>query len=110
MKLLILIHKDDTVLDAFIQAARAEQLCGFTLLDSSGVGRMSDERRLDFSVGSLSSILKGSRFSNTTLLSFIEDNRLERVVELLKQHLDDLSQPGAGLYAVLNVDSFGGIE
>ncbi|MEZ4633249.1 MAG: hypothetical protein R2880_21470 [Deinococcales bacterium] len=110
MKLLIVVHKDDVALDRFMGAARAEKLCGFTLFDSSGIGRTTENKRLEFSIGGLSDLLKGSRFSNSTLLSFVEDERLGRVLELMKHHLGDLEQPGAGLYAVLNVESFGGIE
>jgi hypothetical protein len=112
--LLVLIHRDTAALEAFFGDVRRENLAGFTLLRSSGVGRTSDRVPLEFSSGGLLSLLTGSgesdRLENTTALSFVEDAHLPRVLELLRARITDLGQPGGGLYTVLPVESSGGLE
>jgi hypothetical protein len=114
MKLLVVIHRDNAALEAFFQDVRRENLAGFTVLRSSGVGRTSERVPLEFSGGGLLSLLTGSgeagRLENTTALSFVDDTRLERVLAILRTHLTDLNKPGSGLYAVLNVETSGGLE
>jgi hypothetical protein len=53
---------------------------------------------------------ESDRLENTTAFSLVHDDRLPRVLELLRLHCEDFSQPGSGLYAVLNVAEFGGLE
>jgi nitrogen regulatory protein PII len=115
MKLLMVIHRDDSELERFLSAVRAENLAGFTLMRSSGVGRTSQKIPLEFGMGGLMGLLTGesdksTRLENTTALSLVHDERLPRVLELLNQHCTDVGKPGGGLYAVLNVSDYGGLE
>jgi hypothetical protein len=109
MKLLIIIHRDDTALEAFIAATRQANLAGFTVLRSNGIGRTSQRQPLEFGFMGL---LAGSesRLENSTLLSFVEDAKLPEVQKLLLDHIKDFGAPGGGMYAVLPVEAFGGIE
>lgn len=106
----MIIHRDDAALEAFIEAVRSENLTGFTLLRSSGIGRTTEAKPLEFSFMDLLKGQDSSRLENSTLLSFVDDERLARVIELLKQHITDFDAPGGGMYAVLPVESFGGVE
>jgi hypothetical protein len=109
MKLLIVIHRDDAALEAFIAAARQANLAGFTVLRSQGIGRTSQRQPLEFGfMGFLTG--SESRLENSTLLSSVEDARLPEVLHLLQDHIKDFGAPGGGMYAVLPVESFGGIE
>ncbi|MFN3266748.1 MAG: hypothetical protein ACK41E_07910 [Deinococcales bacterium] len=109
MKLLMVIHRDDAALESFIAAVRQANLAGITLLRSSGVGRNSQRHPLEFGfMGFL--VENAERLENTTLLSFIEDDNLPKVLQLLEQHITDFAASGGGMYAVLPVESHGGIE
>jgi hypothetical protein len=109
MKLLVIIHRDDAALEAFVTATRQANLAGFTVLRSSGIGRTSQRQPLEFG---FMGFLTGSetRLENSTLLSFVEDAKLPEVQKLLHEHIKDFGTPGGGMYAVLPVESFGGIE
>ncbi|MGL4612258.1 MAG: hypothetical protein ACRCYY_21690 [Trueperaceae bacterium] len=111
MKLFLFVHKDDTALASFIKAARVEQLTGFTLLPSTGAGRTSQKPIEEFAFG-FSRLLRGEgeRLKNVTLFSVIADDKLPRLIELMKQHCTDIGQPGAGLYVVLPIEAAGGLE
>jgi hypothetical protein len=112
MKLFLLVHKDDGALANFFQAVRAEKLTGFTVLPSTGVGRMSQKPLEEFSFKALSRLMNddGERIRNVTVLSFIEDDKLPRLLELTQLHCTDIGKPGAGLYAVLPVEAMAGLE
>jgi hypothetical protein len=109
MKLLVVIHRDDAALEAFMAAVRQANLAGFTVLRSSGIGRTSQRQPLEFG---FMGILSGSegRLENSTVLSFVQDSFLAQVQKLLHTHIKDFGAPGGGMYAVLPVESFGGIE
>jgi hypothetical protein len=109
MKLLLIIHRDDAALEAFINATRQANLAGFTVLRSSGIGRTSQRQPLEFGfMGFLTG--DANRLENSTLLSFVEDTKLPEVQKLLHDHIKDFGEPGGGMYAVLPVESFGGLE
>jgi hypothetical protein len=109
MKLLVVIHRDDAALEAFMTAVRQSNLAGFTLLRSSGIGRTSQRQPLEFGFMGLLSGNEG-RLENSTVLSFVEESKLPEVQALLHSHVKDFGAPGGGMYAVLPVESFGGIE
>jgi hypothetical protein len=112
MKLFLLVHKDDAALANFFKAVRSEKLTGFTVLPSTGVGRTSQKPLEEFSFRALSRLMndEGERIKNVTVFSFIEDDKLPRLLELTKLHCTDIGKPGAGLYAVLPVEAIAGLD
>jgi hypothetical protein len=112
MKLFLLVHKQDAALETFIRAVRAEKLTGFTILPSTGVGRASQKPLEEFGFGALFRLLNnsGEPIKNVTLLSFIEDDKLPRLLELTKLHCTNIGKPGTGLYAILNVETIEGLS
>lgn len=112
MKLFLLVHKDDAALENFIRSVRAEKLAGFTVLPSTGVGRTSQKPLEEFSFKALSRLMSdgGERIKNVTVFSFIEDDKLPRLLELTRTHCTDIGKPGAGLYAILPVEAIAGLD
>jgi hypothetical protein len=114
MKLLLIVHRDDAALGQFIGAVRKQQLAGFTTMRSSGIGRTSDKHVEEVGIGGflgfLTGVHQGSNLHNTTLWSLVHDHQMPRVLELLHQYIQDFDAPGGGLYCVLPVESFGGVE
>ncbi|MCA9835926.1 MAG: hypothetical protein KC422_03390 [Trueperaceae bacterium] len=110
MKLLLIVHRDEAALETFVTAVRKEKLCGFTMLETTGVGRIAAKEHYEFSIGSLSKLLEGEKLNNTTLFSLVPEERLERVMTLMHKLLPSFSEPGNGIYAVLDVSQFGGLE
>jgi hypothetical protein len=112
MKLFLLVHKQDAALEAFFRAVHAEKLAGFTMLPSTGVGRTSQKPLEEFGFGALFRAMRddGEPIKNVTVLSFVSDDKLPRVLELTKLHCTDIGKPGTGLYAVLPVETIAGLE
>lgn len=110
MKFLLIVHRDDTALANFLDAARAAGLGGFTLMASRGIGRAKKRERLEVSIGSLAQVLMGSRLENTTIFSIVADDKLPRMLELMREHLSDLDRPGGGVYVILPVEAYGSLE
>jgi hypothetical protein len=40
----------------------------------------------------------------------VADDKLARMLELMREHLTDLDRPGGGVYVVLPVESYGSLE
>lgn len=110
MKLLMIVYKDNESLDVFMDKVKEENLAGFTILPSQGVGRESKKKISEFSIGNLSQLFSGDRISNATVFSVVEDDKLGRVLEVLKQELPAIHDHGGGLYIVLPIDQFGGVD
>jgi hypothetical protein len=110
MKFLLIVHRDDMALSGFLEAARKEGLGGFTLMPSSGIGRARKQENFEISLGNLTRLLTGSRLDNTTIFSIVADDKLARMLELMREHLTDLDRPGGGVYVVLPVESYGSLE
>ncbi len=110
MKLLIIVYKDNEALDIFMDKVKAENLAGFTIMPSQGVGRESKKKLGEFSIGNLSNLFSGDRISNATVFSVVEDDNLGRVLEILKEELSAIHEQGGGLYVVLPIDQFGGVD
>lgn len=110
MKLLMIVYKDNSALDAFMDKVKTENLTGFTILPSHGVGRTSKKTISEFSIGNLSNLFSSDRTANATVLAVVEDEKLTRVIELLKEHLSAIHEKGGGLWVVLPIDQFGGVD
>ncbi len=110
MKLLIIVYKDNESLDIFMDKVKEENLAGFTIMPSQGVGRTSKKKVGEFSIGNLSKLFGGDRITNATVFSVVEDDKLARVLEILKEELSAIHEHGGGLYVVLPIDQFGGVD
>jgi nitrogen regulatory protein PII len=109
MKLLLVVHKNSTALDAFVHAVREETLAGVTMIPSTGFGRVGRRSREEFHF-SIRDVLASRYVHNTTLISIVPDERVPRLVELIEEHIPDIHEPGGGLYAVLPIDQAGGLD
>ncbi len=108
MKLVLVVHKNTTALEAFMHAVRKETLAGVTMVPSTGFGRSSGKSYEEFQF-SIPSVLASRYVRNTTLISVVADERVERMIELIYEHIPDIDEEGGGLYAVLPIDQAGGM-
>jgi len=106
----MIVYKDNSALDEFMDKVKAENLTGFTILPSQGVGRTSKKTISEFSIGNLSNLFSSDRTQNATVLAVVEDEKLPRVVELIKEHLAAIHEKGGGLWVVLPIEQFGGVD
>ena len=56
-------------------------------MPSHGVRRGTDAHPVEFSVGRLLNLLQGDRLENTTVFSLVPEERLPRMLELVRTHL-----------------------
>ena len=64
----------------------------------------------EFSIGNLTNLFSGDRISNATVFSVVEDEKLPRVIELIKEELSAIYEEGGGLYVVLPIEQYGGVD
>jgi len=95
----------DEVLTAFIEA----DVPGATILDSEGMGRL-----LTYEVplfATFRQFMKGSRPYNKTIFSLIdEDDKIDRLVELIEHVVGSLDEPGTGILFTVPVDRVYGLR
>ena len=106
----MIVYKDNSALDEFMDKVKAEKLTGFTILPSHGVGRNSKKTVSDFSIGNLSNLFSSDRTANATVMAVVEDEKLPRVLEILKEHLSAIHEKGGGLWVVLPIEQHGGVD
>ena len=108
MKLVLIVYQDRDALDRFVRAVATERVAGVTIVPSSGIGRHAERTADEFQFG-LSAILESRFAKHTTLLSIVPDERLPRLLELMRQHMPTIEAGFDGLYAVLEVSQAGGV-
>lgn len=108
MKLVFIVYQDRDALDRFVRAVAKERVAGVTFLPSSGIGRHAERSADEFQFG-LGAILESRFAKHTTLFSVVADDRLARLLELMRQHMPAIEAGSEGLYAVLDVAQAGGV-
>ncbi len=108
MKLVLIVCQDRDALDRFVRAVATERVAGVTIVPSSGVGRHGERTADEFQFG-LSAILESRFAKHTTLLSIVPDDRLPRLLELMRHHMPTIETGADGLYAVIEVAEAGGV-
>ncbi len=100
MHLLVLILNRVDLLDDILEAFLKLDVRGATILDSVGMGRTIDEHIPIFA--GLRTVFQAGRPSNKTIFSVIEDEeKLQQVVKMLRDQLDDFEIAGTGLLFVV---------
>jgi hypothetical protein len=108
LKLVFIVYQDPDALDRFVRAVAKEGVAGVTFFPSSGIGRKPERTAEEFQFGFGTAF--ESRFAkHTTLFSIVMEERLARLLELMRLHLPEIDRPGGGLYAVLDVAQAGGV-
>lgn len=108
MKLLILIlnkvEKLEEVLEGFLEVG----VSGATVIDSVGMGHILSEEVPIFA--GLRFMFAGAKPHNKTILSVIKKDKEKDVMNILKNILGDLDQPGCGIVLTIPLDRVEGLK
>jgi len=108
MKLLILIlnkvEKLEEVLEGFLEAG----VTGATIFDTVGMGHILSEEVPIFA--GLRFMFAGAKPHNKTIISVIEENKVEEVLRLLQNILGSLQEPGTGIVFTIPLDRVEGLK
>ena len=89
------VEQVDDILAGFVELG----ITGATILDSEGMGRVLSHDVPIFA--GLRSLTARSRPSNQTVLSVIEDDKVDAAIALIQEVCGDLDSPGAGIVFTL---------
>ncbi len=110
MKLFVLILNHIEKLDDLMLAFAKEDICGATILDSTGMARALyasdhyEEEEITF-FGSIRNYLTGDEGTNSkTVLTVIRDNQHETIVRVTQEVIGDFSQPDIGIMFTVPLD------
>ena len=108
MKLLILIlnkvEKLEEVLEGFLEVG----VSGATIIDTVGMGHILSEEVPIFA--GLRFMFAGAKPHNKTLLSVINKEKENDVINILKKILGDLGKPGVGIVFTVPLDRVEGLK
>ncbi|CAN5216758.1 hypothetical protein BH20GEM2_BH20GEM2_03330 [soil metagenome] len=107
MKLLIAVinheEKVDEILSGFVELG----VTGATLISSEGMGRVLSHDVPIFA--GLRGLAATSRPRNQTILSAIEDDKVDGVIKLLREVCGDLADPATGIVMTVALDRVVGL-
>lgn len=110
MKLFVLILNNVEKLDDLMVAYAREDLCGATILDSTGMARTlyaadrHEEEEITF-FGSIRHYLTDHVGSNSkTILTVIHEDQHETIVRTTQEVIGDFSQPDVGIMFTVPLD------
>jgi nitrogen regulatory protein P-II 1 len=108
MKLLIVIlnkvEKLEEVLEGFIEIG----ITGATVIDSIGMGHILSEEVPIFA--GLRFMFTGNKPHNKTIFSAIRDEKEKPAIELLRNILGDINQPGTGIVFTIPIERVEGLK
>lgn len=102
MKLAIIFLNRIELLEDLLTAFLEIGVSGATVLDSVGMGRIISENIPIFA--GLRDAFTGSSPSNKTILTYVEDEMIEKIAEAVKEICEDLEEPGSGFMISVPVD------
>lgn len=107
MKLLIAVINHEEKLDEILSGFLELGVTGATVINSEGMGRVLSSEVPIFA--GLPALAAGSRPRNQTLLSVIEDHKVEPTIALLREICGDLNDPATGIVFTLPVERVHGL-
>ena len=102
MKLAIIFLNRIELLEDLLTAFLEIGVSGATVLDSVGMGRIISENIPIFA--GLRDAFTGSSPSNKTILTYVEDEMIEKIAEAVKEICEDLEEPSSGFMISVPVD------
>jgi nitrogen regulatory protein PII len=107
MDMLVIVLNRTEDLEHVLKGLLNEGVRGATVIDSSGMGRTLCTKIPLF--GGIRNMFEDCRPTNVTIFSVIKDQgKLRRAVNIVKQIIGDLEEPGAGFMFVVPVtDAYG---
>lgn len=110
MKLFVLILNRIEKLEDLMLAFAREELCGGTILDSTGMARAlyassrKEEEEITF-FGSIRNYLTASEGANSkTILTVIRDDQQDTIIRIAQEVIGDFSEPDVGIMFTVPLD------
>jgi len=107
MRLLVAVVHDPEKLDEILSGFVEIGITGATVLNSEGMGSLLSQDIPIFA--GLQTLVSGSRPQNRLILSVIAEDKVQPVVDLLKDVAGDLDKPATGIAFTLPVDQVFGL-
>lgn len=107
MKLLIAVINKEETLDDILSGFLELGVTGATVLNSEGMGRVLSSDVPIFA--GLPALATHSRPRNQTLLSVVEEHKVEPVLALLREVCGDFADPATGIVFTVPVDRVQGL-
>jgi len=107
IKLLIIVLNKEEHLDELLEAFLELDVRGATIIDSVGMGHIISDTVPIF--GGLRSLMEGSRPYNKTILTVVQEDKIEDIVREYEKICGCLDEPGTGLLITLPIDYVKGL-
>lgn len=107
MRLFVAVVHDPERLDEILSGFLEIGITGATVLSSEGMGSLLSHDIPIFA--GLQTLVSGSRPQNRLILSVISEDKVEPVVEILKDVSGDLEKPATGIAFTVPVDEVFGL-
>ncbi len=107
MKLLFIILNKEEYLDEVLEAFLELGLKGATIIDSVGMGRILAYEIPIFA--GLRSLLPGNRPFNKTILTLVEEEKIDDIIAAVEQIIGSFEKPGTGIAFSVPVDFVKGL-
>jgi len=102
MKLVIFFLNQEEHLEEVLEAFVELGVDGATILDSIGMGRILAHDIPIFA--GFQNLLHDSRPGNKTILTIVDESKIERMTKAIEQVIGSLDEPGNGLLISLPID------
>ena len=107
MQLLIFILNKEEHLEEVLEAFVELDIGGATIIDSVGMGRILAHDIPIFA--GFRNLMQESRPGNKTILSVVDENKVELVIKAIEQICGQLTEPGNGVFFTLPITTVRGI-
>ncbi|MFA5562462.1 MAG: hypothetical protein WDA00_07495 [Eubacteriales bacterium] len=111
MQLLLIVLNKVELLDPLLKRLLDEELCGGTILSSTGMLRELARSTEDLPLfGALRLHLNPNRKESKTILLALDETKTERAKEIVRDVIGDLSKPDTAVMFTLPILSAEGVE
>ncbi len=108
MKLLFFVLNKEELLEEILEAFLELGIPGATILDSVGMGSILTHDIPIFA--GFKNLMEGSRPANKTILTLIDDDMVDPVIQSIEQIVGPLDEPGNGILFTLEADNVKGLR
>jgi hypothetical protein len=112
MKLFVLVLNKTEKLEALLKEFLREEICGATVLQSTGMARVLsdyDDEDVPF-LTSIKKVLRPDREKNFTIFTVLRDEQVQRAVAAVQRVVGDLGCKDTGIVFCVPVDFAKGLE